>query len=249
MSFIAGEILHVVENEELAFWLFAGLIDKHNLQMLFAQGLPAVHLHMHVLGGLLQENLPELDQHLKSLHASWDMFSSKLVMTLCASYIPLDCLAYVYDVFFMVRSPCYPQDGWVGLYKIIISFLAGYQTELCARDLSGISEYLRKIKDSFGPAEMKQVLRRAVSVSISQKAVETLIDGFFRAEALRLLAREEGSPRRPQGAEANDWTRGDACARLLGQSLRSIKSHRSQYQQDVQHYEAKLSALGLRLGR
>ena len=36
MSFIAGEILHVVENEELAFWLFAGLIDKHNLRLLFA---------------------------------------------------------------------------------------------------------------------------------------------------------------------------------------------------------------------
>ena len=57
---------------------------------------------MHVLGGLLQEHLPELNTHLQSLHASWDMFTSKLVMTLCAAYIPLDCLAYIYDIFFMV---------------------------------------------------------------------------------------------------------------------------------------------------
>ena len=35
MSFIAGEILNVVEEEELAFWLFAGLIEKHHLRLLF----------------------------------------------------------------------------------------------------------------------------------------------------------------------------------------------------------------------
>jgi len=35
MSFIAGEILNVVEEEELAFWLFAGLMDRYQLQFLF----------------------------------------------------------------------------------------------------------------------------------------------------------------------------------------------------------------------
>lgn len=35
MSFIAGEILNVVEEEELAFWLFAGLMDRYQLQLLF----------------------------------------------------------------------------------------------------------------------------------------------------------------------------------------------------------------------
>lgn len=35
MSFIAGEILNVVEEEELAFWLFAALMDRYKLQLLF----------------------------------------------------------------------------------------------------------------------------------------------------------------------------------------------------------------------
>jgi len=35
MSFLAGEILNVVEDEELAFWLFAGLVEKHHLKLLF----------------------------------------------------------------------------------------------------------------------------------------------------------------------------------------------------------------------
>ena len=35
MSFIAGEILNIVTEEELAFWLFVGLIEKHHLNVLF----------------------------------------------------------------------------------------------------------------------------------------------------------------------------------------------------------------------
>jgi len=39
---------------------------------------------------------------LRRLEISWNMFTSKLVMTLCSSYIPLEYLSRVYDVFFMV---------------------------------------------------------------------------------------------------------------------------------------------------
>jgi hypothetical protein len=35
MSFIAGEILNVVGEEELAFWLFAGLIERHHMKPLY----------------------------------------------------------------------------------------------------------------------------------------------------------------------------------------------------------------------
>ena len=35
MGFVAGELLNVVDEEELSFWLFAGLIEKHHLKMLF----------------------------------------------------------------------------------------------------------------------------------------------------------------------------------------------------------------------
>ena len=131
---------------------------------------------------------------------------------------------------------------------MIISFLDGYQTELCARDLSSISEYLRKIKDSFGPSEMKLVLRRASAVSISPTTLQSLLDGFFRAEAVRLLGQEEGQPKRPQGSEAAGWSQGETGQALLRQGRDTIADLRRQYQHDVQHYEAKLATLGHRLG-
>jgi hypothetical protein len=35
MSCIAGAILNAIQDEELAFWLFASLIEKYHLQLLF----------------------------------------------------------------------------------------------------------------------------------------------------------------------------------------------------------------------
>jgi len=35
MSFIAGAILNVMQSEELSFWVFASLIEKYHLQLLF----------------------------------------------------------------------------------------------------------------------------------------------------------------------------------------------------------------------
>lgn len=57
---------------------------------------------MYVLSHLLEMHLPDLDNHLRKLGVNWNMFTSKLVMTLCSSYIPLEYLQYIYDVFFIV---------------------------------------------------------------------------------------------------------------------------------------------------
>ena len=70
-------------------------------------------MHMHILSHLLEMYLPELDNHLHRLGVSWDMFTSKLVLTLCSSYIPLEYLSYIYDVFFMVTRCQYSDIGWL----------------------------------------------------------------------------------------------------------------------------------------
>lgn len=46
MSFIVGEILNVVDDEELAFWLFTGLAEKHHLKMLFMHVIKSKHKYI-----------------------------------------------------------------------------------------------------------------------------------------------------------------------------------------------------------
>lgn len=43
MSFIAGAILNVIQDEELCFWIFVGLIEKYRLELLFMNVLSASH--------------------------------------------------------------------------------------------------------------------------------------------------------------------------------------------------------------
>ena len=61
-------------------------------------------MHMYILACLLEMHIPELDGHLRKLGINWDMFTSKFVLTVCSSYIPLEYLPWVYDVFFMVST-------------------------------------------------------------------------------------------------------------------------------------------------
>lgn len=136
---------------------------------------------MHILAHLLEMYLPELDAHLRKLGVCWDMFTSKLVLTLCSSYIPLELLAYIYDVFFM--------DGWIGLYKIIIAFLGTQQKYLFGKDLCAISEHLRNLKATVTLQEIRTILRKAVDIYIRRDAIEKSIDDFFRSEAEKLLSK------------------------------------------------------------
>ncbi len=170
-------------------------------------------------------HLPELDGHLRRLGVSWDMFTSKLVLTLCSSYVPLELLGYIYDVFFL--------DGWTGLYKIIIAFMGMQQANLLGKDLCAVSEYLRRLKGTIKLQDIRRILRRAVDIHIRRDAIEKGIDDFFISEAERLLSTGKNWPREHR--------------QLLEQSVARIAAHQAQQQRDVTHIQSKLSAVELQL--
>ncbi len=180
MGFVVGALISILGEEELAFWMFSGLAEKHHLRLLFMKGLPAIHLHIHILEDLLEMYLPRMDAHLRKLGVGWDMFTTKFALTLGAAYFPLESLGEVYDVFFM--------DGWVGLYRIEVAYLESHQAAICSMDMAALSEYLKSIRQiTKQQGGVKGVLRRAVEIHIQQDAIEKSIDGFFRIQAGRYL--------------------------------------------------------------
>jgi hypothetical protein len=44
MNFLAGALLLITTDEETAFWILLGLIDKFDLEKLFAPGVPDLYL-------------------------------------------------------------------------------------------------------------------------------------------------------------------------------------------------------------
>ena len=224
MSFIVGEILNVVAEEELAFWLFVGLIQKDRLQLTFMNGLPAAHLHMYLLGSILEMYIPELDCNLRKLGVTWDLFTAKFILTLGAAYIPLEHLGRVFDVFFM--------DGWIGLYKIAVSFLQYHKEKMCSMDLAKLSEFLSVVKKTMSLSEVKRILARATELYIQKDSVEKSIDAFFKSQAERYLGKDFA---------ASDWP--EKFAPILQPAAETIEVLLSQHNQDAAYYNQKLSAI------
>ena len=130
------------------------------------------------------------------------------------------------------------------MYKIIIGFLGSIQEDLRTRDLCGISEYLRKIKNSFGITDIRRVISHAAAVTIPRVAIEALVDSFFRTEAAKLLEPEVNAGM-SNGVEEPPMS----CEGFLREGGQKIAGYRAQYTKDVEYYEGKLTKLGLELVR
>jgi len=221
MSFVIGEILNVVHEEELTFWLFIGLIQKFFIQLVYMNGLPAAHLHMYLLGGLLEMYIPELDIHLRKLGVSWDLFTAKFIFTLGSGYIPLGLLAQIFDIFFM--------EGWAGLYKICISFLMFYKEKICGMDLTQLSEYLKNIRKIITESDLKKILVKTTQLHIQKDSIEKSIDSFFKTQAEKYLTNQPNTL---------DWPL--KFKGLLQFASEKIQNLIKQHELDSEYYSQKL---------
>lgn len=179
-------------------------------------------MHMHILSALLEMYIPELDSHLRNLGVSWDMLTAKFIMTLCSSYIPLEFLASIYDIFFL--------DGWIGLYKFVIAFLNFYKKPLCEKDLSSLSEYLRKIRETITLTTIKRIQQNALDVHIKKDAIEYSISTFFQIQAEKMLSGQE-----------RDWP--SVYITTLAGSVKLIEKYKNDYQKDASYLQRKIEDL------
>ena len=62
MNFIAGFMLYH-SNEEIAFWLFVGLIESFELREIYEPGLPGMYKHSYAIDQLILLKLPDLHRH------------------------------------------------------------------------------------------------------------------------------------------------------------------------------------------
>ncbi len=190
-----------------------------------------MHLHMHILRGLLEQQLPDLDAHLQKLGIGWDMFTTKFALTFGAAYFPMDELGPIYDVFFM--------DGWVGLYRLAIAFLESHQRIICGMDLVQLSDYLKTIRQTIAKQHgVRAILQRANEIRVRKDVVVKSLDTFFLKQAEKLLKRD---------ANPTDWPRDYVPS--LQPAKQEIDTLTQQHETDMLHFRAKLSAIDALLSK
>ena len=195
--------------------------------------------------------MPDLNSHFRRSQISPALFISRWLMTLYASYLPLDTLLPVWDCFFT--------SGWKVMLKIGISILRELKDKLIILELEEFATFLRKEarKQHFN---YKELLQTAQSTHISTKELKKIEDQFYIAQAKIKLEAAERSHTYTEGEiEALRWakkefdkfdapTKQDVATfqqkiEKLDRDLEGIHKHFITITMEVQHIENEIENL------
>ena len=98
--------------------------------------MPDYSIRVYQLNFFIKKFMPDLFYHFKKQQINPDMFFSKWILTIFASYLPFGTLAKVWDVFLI--------DGWKAIFKFCLCFLDELHQYLIKMDLNESSKFFRK---------------------------------------------------------------------------------------------------------
>lgn len=170
LNFVAGILLLVLQSEEVAFWLLLGMMHKYHMETLFMQGVPDLPLREHQMQHFIKNYLPDLHLHFRRAGISSELYLSKWIMTIYASYLPLDTLLPVWD--------CFMVQGWKAVFKVGIAILREQRPMLINADLDEVSTFLRA-NQRVKRFNTRKLLAEASSIKIHSNELAKVEETYF----------------------------------------------------------------------
>jgi hypothetical protein len=130
MNYIVGALLwHCSEVD--AFWIFVGLMERHELRDVYLPKFPGLSKHCQIIHLLMIERLPSLHAHFARFEVLPKMYVTEWCFSLFAGVVPANEMVMVFDQFFY--------SGWIFFYKFVVFILKKLEKMLLqASDLADI---------------------------------------------------------------------------------------------------------------
>jgi hypothetical protein len=119
MNFLAGMLLQLSEDEEDTFWLLTLVMVRYNLQSLFTENIPLLHLLKFQYQLLFRDHLPRLEQHFTQLHVTSELYAVKWFFSLFAYSLPETTVFELWDFVFAACPPNQLHNGFMRAILIV----------------------------------------------------------------------------------------------------------------------------------
>jgi hypothetical protein len=130
---VAALLLHMPE--EQAFCVFVRIMQHYGLRNLFRNNFDELYLKFYQLERLLDDHIPELYQHFKSINIEPFQYASQWFLTVFTAKFPLNAVFYILDVFLLA--------GIETIFQIALALLSASKQELLALDFEGVLKFFR----------------------------------------------------------------------------------------------------------
>ncbi|CAL8143642.1 unnamed protein product [Orchesella dallaii] len=175
ISFIGAALLLQMP-EEQAFCLLVKIMYNYQFRDLYRDGFDNLHLKLHQLDRLIEEQIPELWAHFQELAIESHMYASQWFLTLFTAKFPLVFVFRVIDVFLL--------DGTKTLFQVALALLAAARKDLLVLDFEGVLKYFRvSLPKKFKTAEAAH--------SLIRMATQIKVKKLKKYEAEYVLAKEQ----------------------------------------------------------
>ncbi|CAK8675234.1 unnamed protein product [Clavelina lepadiformis] len=162
LSFLAAALLlHMPE--EQAFCVLIKIMFQYKMRNLFKNGFEDLHLKFYQLERLIEDLMPNLQDHFKQLGIESHMFSSQWFLTLFTAKFPLNMVFQVIDVFL--------SEGEFVVFRVALALLECCRRELLALDFEGVLKYFRVQlpKKYRNEEQIRQLIQCAVGIKVGNK--------------------------------------------------------------------------------
>jgi len=130
MNVLVTNLLWHSWDEESAFWLFVASVRHFDLRSIFQKDMSGLKMHGFVVLQLIHLSMADLSDHLADyMQGQLDLCLTEWIITLFASTVPLVPLANLWDNCF--------EDGWVAVYRLILTRLRLLKPQLMAESEFG----------------------------------------------------------------------------------------------------------------
>jgi hypothetical protein len=119
MNFLAGILLQICKSEEEAFWMLTMIMNRYNLEGLYREGLPLLHLIVYQFMFLLQATCPDAHRHLDELQVTSEMFAVKWFFSMFAYSFSFETIVDLWDFMLSASPPNQLHTGFVRSFILL----------------------------------------------------------------------------------------------------------------------------------
>lgn len=239
LSFLAAALLlHMPE--EQAFAVLCKIMYQYNMRELFKNGFKELRVKLFQLETLIDELIPELGSHFKSLSVDAHMYSSQWFLTLFTAKFPLGMVYRVIDLFLSEGEPI--------IFKVALGLLQCSRQQLLTLDFEGILKFFRvSLPKKYRSEEsMSHLFKTAVSQKVTSKKLKKLSKAYDDKQEKLLKQDPHAILRRDNQllmkANMRLEAENDELAEELNSTRTDLESQLNKTQQDAKNLGISLEA-------
>lgn len=138
MSFVAGFLLLVCNDEEESFWLLRCLLDRSGLRLFYREPFPLLRQYVAAFTKLFRLTIPDLCSHFENEQVTPHTYCYQWFLTLYINFLPYRAVLAIWDAIIC--------DGLHVVLLVAVALLKVLKTHFLQRNFEEILEFLKTFK-------------------------------------------------------------------------------------------------------